>query len=194
MKHYLGADVSSSKTQISIADEKGQVAGLGFAGPGNHQTVGYDGMFSALKECFSQALNEAGISVEDISGAGFDISGYDWPSDKPRMIEIITRLGLQAALEMYNDAVLGLLTGFGDLTGETAGRTELVYRAMQLVAQAWTNRGQEAALTQAFVEHVVPKVILISWKVTRLIAIRSMEMPHHSFFRLRKQVTQLPAS
>jgi N-acetylglucosamine kinase-like BadF-type ATPase len=192
MKHYLGADVGSSKTQILIADEKGQVAGFGFAGPGNHQTVGYDGMFSALQEGFSQALNEAGISVENISGAGFGISGYDWPSDKPRMFEIITRLGLQAALEMYNDAVLGLVagaedgwgiavvsgtgcncwgwasdrdqigrvTGFGDLTGEAAGSTELVYRAMQLVAQAWTKRGRETALTQAFVDYAGAKDIV----------------------------------
>jgi len=183
MNYYLGADVGSSKTQILIAGEKGQVAGLSFAGPGNYQTVGYEGMFSALQEGVSQALKEAGISVKDISGAGFGISGYDWPSDKPRMIEVITRLGLQAPLEMYNDAVLGLVagaedgwgiavvsgtgcncwgwdskrrqigrvTGFGDLTGEAAGSSELVHGAMQRVAHAWTKRGQETALTQGFI-------------------------------------------
>ncbi len=185
MKYYLGADVGSSKTQILIADEKGKAAGLGFAGPGNHQTVGYEGMFSALQEGLTHSLDEAGISVNDISGAGFGISGYDWPSDKPRMIEVITRLGLQAPLEMYNDAVLGLVAGaedgwgiavvsgtgcncwgwasdrdqigrvtdFEDLTGEAAGSTELVYRAMQLVAQAWTKRGQETALTQGLIDY-----------------------------------------
>ena len=108
MKYYLGADVGSSKTQILIADEKGQMAGVGLAGPGNHQTVGYEGMFSALQESVSQALNEAGISEKDISGVGFGISGYDWPSDKPRLLEVITKLDLQAPLEMKNDAVLVL--------------------------------------------------------------------------------------
>ena len=149
-------------------------------------------MYSALQEGFSQALNEAGISVEDISGAGFGISGYDWPSDKPRMSDIITRLGLQATLGIYNDAVLGLVagaedgwgiaivsgtgcncwgwdsdrvqigrvTGFGDLTGEAAGSTELVYRAMQLVAHAWTKRGQETALIQEFVDYAGAKDIV----------------------------------
>ena len=192
MKYFLGADVGSSKTQILIADEKGRTVGFGFAGPGNHQTVGYNGMFSALQRGVNKALTEAGISVKDISGAGFGISGYDWPSDKPRMLEIITRLGLQAPLEMHNDAVLGLVagaedgwgiavvsgtgcncwgwdkdrgqigrvTGFGDLTGEAAGSTELVYRAMQLVAYAWTKRGQETALTQGFIDCVDAKDIV----------------------------------
>jgi N-acetylglucosamine kinase-like BadF-type ATPase len=186
MKYYLGADVGSSKTQILIADEKGRVAGQGFAGPGNHQTVGFEGMYSALEEGFSQAFKEAGTSRQDISGAGFGISGYDWPSDKPKILEIITRLGMQAPLEIYNDAILGLVagaregwgiavvsgtgcncwgwdrnrnhigrvTGFGDLTGEAAGSTELVYCAMQLVAHAWTNRGDETALTQGFIDYV----------------------------------------
>jgi N-acetylglucosamine kinase-like BadF-type ATPase len=185
MNYYLGADVGSSKTQILIADEKGQVAGLSFAGPGNHQTVGYEGMFSALQEGVSQALNEAGISVKDISGAGFGISGYDWPSDKPKMLETIAMLNLRAPLEIHNDAVLGLVagadqgwgiavvsgtgcncwgwdrdrnhigrvTGFGDLTGEAAGSSELVHRAMHLVAHAWTKRGQETEMSQMFIDY-----------------------------------------
>lgn len=189
MNYYLGADVGSSKTHILIANERGQVVGLGLTGPGNHQTVGYEGMFSALHEGISQALIDADISMEDISGAGFGISGYDWPSDKSKMLDIITRLGLQAPLEIYNDSVLGLVagaedgwgiavvsgtgcncwgwdmerrkigrvTGFGDLTGEAAGSTELVYRAMQLVAHAWTKRGQETALSQGFINNVGAK-------------------------------------
>jgi N-acetylglucosamine kinase-like BadF-type ATPase len=52
------------------------------------------------------------------------------------------------------------VTGFGDLTGEAAGSTELVYRAMQLVAQAWTKRGRETALTQAFVDYAGAKDIV----------------------------------
>jgi N-acetylglucosamine kinase-like BadF-type ATPase len=191
MKYYLGADVGSSKTQILITDEKGQAAGLGLAGPGNHQTVGYEGMYSALQDGINQALNEAGITISDISGLGLGISGYDWPSDKPKMLETIDRVGLHAPLEMYNDAVLGLVagtdegwgiavvsgtgcncwgwdrdrnnighvTGFGDLTGEAAGSTELIYRAMQLVAHSWTKRGQETALTQAFIDYVGTKDI-----------------------------------
>lgn len=185
MQYYLGADVGSSKTQILIADQAGHTIGQGMAGPGNHQVVGYEGMTSALKQAASQALQEATISVGEIAGAGFGVSGYDWPSDKPKMLATISKLGLQAPLELQNDAVLGLVagakdgwgiavvsgtgcncwgwdrdrkhtgrvTGFGVMAGEASGSSELVFRAMQLVSQAWTRRGQETGLTRAFVEY-----------------------------------------
>jgi len=191
MKYYLGVDVGSSKTRTLIADEGGRTAGVGLSGPGNHQTVGYEGMYSALRESVNQALSEAKLSKDDIFGSGFGISGYDWPSDKPTMLETITRLNLNGPIEIQNDAILGLVagaeqgwgiavvsgtgcncwgwdrdrknighvTGFGDLTGEAAGSTELVYRAMQLVAHAWTKRGQGTALTQAFIDYVGAKDI-----------------------------------
>ena len=186
MKYYLGVDVGSSKTRALIADESGRTVGVGLSGPGNHQIVGYEGMYSALRESVNQALNEAKLSKVDIFGSGFGISGYDWPSDRPTMLETIASLNLQAPIELHNDAVLGLVagaeqgwgiavvsgtgcncwgwdrdrknighvTGFGDLTGEAAGSTELVHRTMQLVAQAWTKRSVETALSQVFIDLV----------------------------------------
>ena len=186
MKYYLGVDVGSSKTRALIADESGRTVGVGLSGPGNHQTVGYEGMYSALRESVNQALNEAKLSKVDIFGSGFGISGYDWPSDRPTMLETITRLNLKGPIEIQNDAILGLVagaeqgwgiavvsgtgcncwgwdrdrknighvTGFGDLTGEAAGSTELVHRTMQLVAQAWTKRSVETALSQVFIDLV----------------------------------------
>ena len=49
MKYYLGVDVGSSKTRALIADENGRRAGVGLSGPGNHQTVGYEGMYAELQ-------------------------------------------------------------------------------------------------------------------------------------------------
>lgn len=185
MHYYLGADVGSSKTQVLVADEAGHVLGLGASGAGNYQVVGYEGMQTALQEGIKRALHGTGIQVAQIAGAGFGISGYDWPSDEPRMIEVIRKVGLLSPLELHNDAILGLaagaeegwglavvsgagcncwgwnkardkigrVTGFGVLCGEAAGGSELVFRAMQLVAQAWTGRGDETALSQAFIDY-----------------------------------------
>jgi 6-phospho-beta-glucosidase len=114
MPYYLGADVGSSKTHILIADENGLVKGFGKAGPGNHQTVGYEGMFKALNEGIRQALLPIGITARDIAGSGFGISGYDWPSDQPNMAKTIARVGLNAPVEMYNDTILGLVAGAKD--------------------------------------------------------------------------------
>lgn len=191
MKHFLGVDVGSSKTRAMIADETGRSMGFCLSGSGNHQKVGYEGMYSALLESVTLAVSDAKITNDDIFGSGFGISGYDWPSDRPRMLETIARLNLKGPLEIQNDAVLGLVagaeqgwgvavvsgtgcncwgwdrdrkkigrvTGFGEMAGEAAGSTELVQRAMQLVAHAWTKRGSETELSQAFVNHVGAKNI-----------------------------------
>ncbi len=51
----------------------------------------------------------------------------------------------------------GVVTGFGVLTGEGAGATELVFQAMQHVAHEWTMRGPATALTTALVGYAGAK-------------------------------------
>lgn len=183
MAYYFGADVGSSKTALLIANEDGIIQGYGKSGPGNHEVVGYDGFFQALNDAAAQALKQAGISIQATAGAGFGISGYDWPSQEAPLRGAIARLGCPAPIKLVNDAILGLVagaeagwglalvsgtgcncwgwdqeqhvgrvTGFGQLLGEGAGSSDLVYRAMQLVAQAWTQRSQPTVLSDTFVE------------------------------------------
>jgi N-acetylglucosamine kinase-like BadF-type ATPase len=51
----------------------------------------------------------------------------------------------------------GRVTGYGYQLGEFAGATELVWRAMQLVANEWTQRGPKTALSAAFIEYAGAK-------------------------------------
>jgi N-acetylglucosamine kinase-like BadF-type ATPase len=111
MKYFLGIDVGSSKTHALIVDETGACIGFGKAWGGNHQVVGYDGLENVLKESFDQAKEMAGIPVEQIIGAGFGISGYDFPSDREQHLQAIAALGLSCPLEVVNDGVNGLLAG-----------------------------------------------------------------------------------
>ena len=73
MRYFLGIDVGSSKTHALIANETGACAGLGKSRGGNHQVVGYDGLKDVLKESFEQAKTMAGISSDQIVGAGFGV-------------------------------------------------------------------------------------------------------------------------
>jgi len=114
MRYYLGFDIGGTKTHAVIADETGRAIGFGEGGPGNHQDIGFDGMFAALQTALSQALSSAVLSCEDIAGAGFGIAGYDWPSEKPAMISTIDRLGLRAPYTLVNDAIPGLVAGAAD--------------------------------------------------------------------------------
>lgn len=185
MRYFLGADLGSTKTHIAIADEAGQVMGFGKGGAANPQGVGYDGMLHALQEALQGALAQAGLGATAVSGAGFGIAGYDWPSSKPKMTAVIAKLGLDCPIGLVNDASLALfagaenstgvslisgtgcncrgydqeqqregrVTGYGFWMGEYAGASELVWRAMQVVAFEWTQRGPATALTPLFIEY-----------------------------------------
>lgn len=111
MRYFLGIDVGSSKTHALIADETGQCKGFGKAGGGNHQSVGYDGLASVLEESFEAAHRMAGITKDQIAGAGFGVAGYDFPSDREGHLQAIGRLGLSCPADVVNDGVNGLISG-----------------------------------------------------------------------------------
>jgi len=111
MNYFLGIDVGSTKTHALISDENGQALGFGKTGPGNHEVVDYPGLIAALQESTREALEMAGVLKEHIAGAGFGVSGYDWPSERAPTLEAITTLGLSCPVDAVNDTVLGLLAG-----------------------------------------------------------------------------------
>jgi len=111
MRYYLGADLGATKTHTLIIDEAGRALGFGESGPGNHESVGYDGMFQSMKSGMEQALLVAGLKKEEISGAGFGVAGYDWSSEYDITASTLERLGLSASYKFVNDSVLGLVAG-----------------------------------------------------------------------------------
>ena len=181
-RYFLGVDVGATKSHALIADDRGRALGFGKGGSGNPEGVGYDGLARVLQTITGEALAAAGIDVGHIAGAGFGIGGYDWPSQREPTLQAVHTLGLEAPLEIVNDAIIGLLAGAaegwgvaivagtscncwgwdrdrreGRMTGfswlgEAAGGGELVLKAIQAVAHEWTQRGPPTRLTQAFVE------------------------------------------
>lgn len=108
---FLGADVGGTKTHALIADESGQALGFGEAGPGNPENVGYAGLLEALNASVGMALEQAGVSLTQIRGAGFGVGGLDWPSQREPLLGVIRRLGLDCPVEAVNDSIIGLLAG-----------------------------------------------------------------------------------
>ena len=111
MQYFLGVDLGGTKTHAVIVDQTGRVVGFGEGGPGNHESVGYNGMYESLSAALQGALGSARLDAKAVSGAGFGIAGYDWPSERPRTLEVINRLGLDAACTVVNDAVPSLAAG-----------------------------------------------------------------------------------
>lgn len=109
--YLLGIDTGSSKTHALIASLAGEVLGFGEAGSGNYEVVGPKGFQAALQTSTDAALKMAGVTQDQILAVGLGISGYDWPCERPVMVEAIESLGIPAPYDFVNDAVIGLIAG-----------------------------------------------------------------------------------
>lgn len=184
-QQFLGIDTGATKSHALIAETDGRVLGFAEGGPGNWETVGWDGTRAVLHDIINRAAAQAGIMPHELAGAGFGLAGYDWPEDRPPHVALIRDLlGPDVPFELMNDAFIGLLAGtdagwgvvvsagtscngygrspqgmIGRVTGsshygEYAGAGELVWFALQAVAKAWSQRGPQTQLTEAFCQAV----------------------------------------
>jgi len=108
---FLGADLGATKTHILISDDAGRVESFVEGGPGNHEVIGFEALQQELSHLIKEAFQKAGISPQEISGAGFGVAGYDWPSEREPILQAIQLLNLGGVFELVNDCELGLLAG-----------------------------------------------------------------------------------
>lgn len=109
--YLLGIDTGTSKTHALITNCSGNVLGYGISGSGNYEVVGFDGFKYAMASAAEDALIMAGVNKDEIISMGFGISGYDWPSEQPVMIEAIQSLGFECNYQFVNDVTIGLIAG-----------------------------------------------------------------------------------
>ena len=110
-EYFLGVDIGGTKSHALIADDSGRAIGFGAGGAGNYESVGFDGFVETIQTIIDQALQFAGIEKASLSGAGFGVAGYDWPSERPLTLNAVNTLGLNCPFEVVNDAIVGLLAG-----------------------------------------------------------------------------------
>ena len=110
-RYFLGVDIGATKSHALIADEAGNAVGFGEYGSGSYEAVGPDGLQRALQTISERALTSAGITWEQIAGAGFGIAGYDWPAELEVHQRAIDALPLSAPYGLVNDAMVGLIAG-----------------------------------------------------------------------------------
>ena len=110
-RYFLGIDAGGTKTHALISDEIGQVVGFGYAGPGNWEGVGLDGLRQSLSQAISGALAESALSLDQVSACGMGLAGYDWPSQRSMILDAINPIGLSCPVEIVNDSTLGIFAG-----------------------------------------------------------------------------------
>jgi N-acetylglucosamine kinase-like BadF-type ATPase len=186
--YFLGVDIGGTKSHALVSDDQGNALGFGTFGPGNHESVGYDGLQAALQAVTGKALVMAGLSMDQLSAGGFGVAGYDWPSERQPTLDAIDSIGLSTPVEAVNDTIVGLLAGasqgwgvavvagtgtncwgwdkdhhVGRVTGvgfgEHGGAGCLVDRALDSIAYEWTKRGPQTQLTSEFLHFTGAKDI-----------------------------------
>ena len=81
-QYFLGADLGGTKTRVMISDSSGTLVGFGESGPGNHESVGYEG--------FRHNLNHAAIGC---AGKGSPQSAADrWRRFWDRRVRLANRV------------------------------------------------------------------------------------------------------
>ncbi len=111
MVYFLGVDVGGTKTHLVLADENGRVVGFGASGPGNPDSVGHDGLASAILDAYRESVSGTGIAKSQVIGIGLGVAGYDWPEDLDGILRAVGVLGFEANVAVVNDTVLGILAG-----------------------------------------------------------------------------------
>ena len=108
---FVGVDAGGTKTHALVADESGEVLGVGRAGTGNWEGVGLDGALAALRQAVGEALSAARTSPQEVTAAGYGLAGLDWPSDEARLRPLVEELGLSGPSVLVNDTFVALRAG-----------------------------------------------------------------------------------
>jgi N-acetylglucosamine kinase-like BadF-type ATPase len=148
----VGLDVGGSRTRALVASPEGAALGLGEAGAGNHEVVGYDGLLAAMRAALDAALSAArdrglGLSPARCLGAGFGVAGFDWESERKDTMRAIGGLGLGCPVELRNDGALGLAAGSSEGwgVGLSAGTSNNCY-ALARDGREWRLAGAGACV------------------------------------------------
>lgn len=115
MKYFLGVDAGGSKTYAMIANEQGQVLGVGRGGNGNHQK-NREQAESSLQQAVLEALEEAGLSKEQLEASWLGLAGADREIDFRILRPIVNRLGLpntQISCDTWNALRAGTENSYG---------------------------------------------------------------------------------
>lgn len=108
---FLGVDAGGTKSHALVATAQGEVIGFAEAGPGNHESIGFDGLRATLEKAVFEALAQAGATPEQVRGAGYGLGGYDWPGDEEPTAAVVRSLGLGGPFACANDATIALIAG-----------------------------------------------------------------------------------
>jgi N-acetylglucosamine kinase-like BadF-type ATPase len=111
MTYILGVDGGGSKTLAVVADETGEVLGIGRTGSANHQVLGLDRAMEQVRRAVERAFALSGVQPEEVEAAAYCIAGADLPEDFELLSPALAELRLAQRMHLENDIVASLRSG-----------------------------------------------------------------------------------
>jgi N-acetylglucosamine kinase-like BadF-type ATPase len=109
--HILGVDGGGSKTLAVVADETGEVLGIGRTGSANHQVLGLDRALEQVRLAATAAFAMGGVQPKEVDAAAYCIAGADLPEDFALLRPALAGLRLAKRSHLENDIVASLRSG-----------------------------------------------------------------------------------
>lgn len=113
MRFVLGLDGGGTKTQCVLMDEAGLVRAEGRSGPSNPMRVGFGGALVAVCEAARSAMQNAHLSVTDISVVCAGLAGAAQPESQGKMKKLLAEEFPTQMVQVCTDVDLKL-----EATGE----------------------------------------------------------------------------
>ncbi len=163
IKYYAGIDGGATKTAALCGDSEGNIRGCGLAGPSNYQVVGAGSAMRAVAEALDAALQQAGLTRDELDFTVFALSGADLPADFDFLQEQLaagfpgTNFQLVndcwAAFRAGTDAPFGAVSICGTGTNAAARNREGGQVALRSLGYEFGNWGGAADLAREALHH-----------------------------------------
>ena len=116
-RFVLGVDGGTTKTIALVADDQGRILGAGRGGNSNWTGSDVEIPMRVVATTVHQALEQAGLTGDDVAASVFGLAGADWPEDHVRRQTVLEKSGVAQQVIVKNDALVGWRAG----TQETYG-------------------------------------------------------------------------
>lgn len=122
MRYYLGIDQGGSKTEALIFNQEGHIIAYGddrdFRKPGESYAK-MQGTW--IKYAAENALQKAGLTLKDLSGASCSLNGADWDEDYVRLRKLVS-----SELSIPEENIIIVNDCIGAMRGGTNGGNQAV--------------------------------------------------------------------
>lgn len=113
----IGVDSGGSKIDVTISDSRGELVAFATGMGGIPRRISDEVYLQRLQQTIRKALREIDPSYLDRGiELGIGLAGYDWPSQRPALISLLSNIENVTDITLVNDTIAALVAG------TTAGR------------------------------------------------------------------------